>query len=105
MDALNPCTSQSAYLAEILTRCDSEIENVVDACVYTAKSRMDDLNSPTFHQAMQGKFAEEYVKAMQLEITTLVQWNTWTAVPRTPQTNVLKGPWIFKLKRLREGAP
>ena len=50
-------------------------------------------------------FSEEYVKAMQLEITTLVQQRTWTTVPCTPDLNVLKGTWVFKLKRLQDGTP
>jgi hypothetical protein len=62
-----------AYLAELSTCCDSGIENVVDPRAYAAKSQVADPDSPTFHQAMNGKFAEEYVKAMQLEVTTLVQ--------------------------------
>ena len=64
-----------------------------------------DPDAPTFHQAMNGAFAEEYIKAMQLEVATLVQQRTWTAVPRTPDLNVLKGTWVFKLKRLPDGTP
>ena len=98
-------TSQLAYLAEVSTCFESGIENVVDPRVYAAKAQMADPDSPTFHQAMNGEFAEEYVKAMQLEIATLVQQNTWTAVTRTPDMNVLKGTWVFKLKRLPDGTP
>ena len=104
-DAVDPYTSQLAYLAEVSTCCDSGIENVVDPRVHAAKTHMADPDSPTFHQAMHGEFAEEYIKAMQLEIATLVQQNTWIAVPRTPGLNVLKGTWVFKLKRLPDGTP
>ena len=54
---------------------------------------------------MNGEHAEEYIKAMQLEITTLVQQRTWTSVPRTSKLNVLKSTWAFKLKRLPDGTP
>jgi hypothetical protein len=54
---------------------------------------------------MNGEFAEEYIKAMQLEVATLVQQRTWKAVPRTEGLNVLKGTWVFKLKRLPDGTP
>ena len=54
---------------------------------------------------MNGEYAEEYIKAMQLEIATLVQQNTWQAVPRPPDMNVLKGTWVFRLKRLPDGTP
>ena len=102
---LDHYSSHLAYLAAVSTCCDSGIENVVDPRVYAAKSHMADPDSPTLHQAMHGEFAEEYIKAMQLEIATLVQQNTWTAVERTPEMNVLKGTWVFKLKRLPDGTP
>jgi hypothetical protein len=54
---------------------------------------------------MNGEFAEEYIKAMQLEIATLIQQHTWTTVTQTPEMNVLKGTWVFKLKRLSDGTP
>ena len=105
MDSIDPYTSHLVYLAEVSTCCDSGIENVIDPRVYAAKTQLSDPDSPTFHQAMNGEFAEEYIKAMQLEIATLVQQNTWQAVPRTPDMNVLKGTWVFKLKRLPDGTP
>jgi hypothetical protein len=51
--------SQLAYLAAVSTCCDSGIENVIDPRVYAAKTHMVDPDSPTFHQAMHGEFAEE----------------------------------------------
>ena len=77
METMDPYMSQLVYLAEVSTCGESGIENVIDPRVYAAKSKMLDPDSPTFHQAMNGEFAEEYVKAMQLEIATLVQQNTW----------------------------
>ena len=105
METMDPYMSQLVYLAEVSTCGESGIENVIDPRVYAAKSKILDPDSPTFHQAMNGEFAEEYVKAMQLEIATLVQQNTWMAVSRTPDLNVLKGTWVFKLKRLPDGTP
>ena len=108
LDRLQQCDSQTihlAYLAEISTCCDTGIENVVDPRAYAAKTQGSDPDSPTFHQAMNGEHAEEYIKAMQLEITTLVQQRTWTTVPRTAKLNVLKSTWAFKLKRLPDGTP
>ena len=45
------------------------------------------------------------MKAMQLEVATLVQQCTWTTVPRTLKLNVLKSTCAFKLKRLPDGTP
>ena len=98
-------TTHLAYLADVSTCCDTGIENVIDPRAYAAKSQRMDPDAPTFHQAMNGAFAEEYIKAMQLEVATLVQQRTWTTVPRTPDLNVLKGTWVFKLKRLPDGTP
>ena len=102
----DPYINNLAYLAEVSTCCNSGVENVVDPRVYASKTQLGaDPDSPTFHQAMNGDHAEEYIKAMQLEIATLVQQKTWEVVPRTPEMNVLKGTWVFKLKRLPDGTP
>ncbi len=98
-------TTNLAYLAEVSTCCDTGIENAVDPRAYAAKTYGSDLDSSTFHQAMNAELAEEYIKAMQLEVATLVQQQTWTTVPRTEGLNVLKGTWVFKLKRLHDGTP
>lgn len=83
-------TTYLAYLAELSTCCDTGIENMADPRVYAAKVPGSDPDMPSFHQAVNGKHAEEWVKAMQLEIATLVQQRTWTTVPRTPKFNVMK---------------
>jgi hypothetical protein len=82
-----------AYLAEVSTCCDA----------YAAKTYGSDPDSTSIHQAMNGEFAEEYIKAMQLEVATLIRQQTWTTVPRTEGLNVLKGTCVFKLKRLPDG--
>jgi hypothetical protein len=98
-------TTHLAYLAEVATRCDTGIENTIDPRAYASKAMQNDPDMPTFHQAMNGEFAEEYIKAMHLEIATLVQQRTWKLEPRTPDLNVIKETWVFKLKRLPDGSP
>ena len=98
-------TNHLAYLAEISTCCDTGLENVVDPRVYLSKTPGSDPDTPTFHQAMNGEHAEQWVKAMPLEVQTLVQQRTWTTVPRISKLNVLKSTWAFKLKRLPDGTP
>jgi hypothetical protein len=61
---------QLIYLANVSTCCHSGIENVVDPHAYAAKLHMVESSTPTFQQAIQGKFVEEDVKAIQLEIFT-----------------------------------
>jgi hypothetical protein len=48
--------------------------------MYDAKSQIAHPDSPTFQQAMNGEFAEEYIMALQLEIATLLQQQTWISV-------------------------
>jgi hypothetical protein len=95
--------SQLAYLAELLTCPDSGILDIMDPRVYAAKVRGNDADNPTFQQAMNGPDADEYIKAMKLEIHTLVGQRTWESVERPKHQNVLKGTWAFKLKRLPDG--
>ena len=52
---------------------------------------------------MNGSDAGDYIKAMKLEIHTLVQQRTWESVLRPKDKHVLKGTWAFKLKRLPDG--
>ena len=97
---------QLAYSAELLTCFDTGVHNITDPRVYAAKTRRkDDPDSPTFHQAIHGENSEEYIKAMQIEIATLILQRTWESVPRTANLHVLKGTWVFKLKRLPDGTP
>jgi hypothetical protein len=55
-------TNNLAYLAEISTCCDTGLENVVDPRVYASKVPGSDPDMPTFHQAMNGEHAEQWVK-------------------------------------------
>jgi hypothetical protein len=105
LDQIDPYIAQLAYHAEVNTCCDTGIENTVDPRAYAAKTHIMDPDSPSFHQAMNGEYAEQYIQAMQLEVSTLIQQRTWSMIPRTPDLNVLKGTWVFKLKRLPDGSP
>jgi hypothetical protein len=95
--------AQLAYLAELFTCLDTGVVNITDPRVYAAKTPGHDADMPTFQQAMNGAEASEYIKAMQLEIQTLVGQHTWESVTRPKDKPVLKGTWAFKLKRLPDG--
>ena len=94
---------QLSYLSELLTCMDTGMVDICDPRVYSAKANRADADNPTYQQAMNGNDAGEYIKAMKLEIFTLVQQRTWKSVPRPPDKHVLKGTWAFKLKRLPDG--
>jgi hypothetical protein len=69
---------QLAYSTELLTCFDTGVHNITDPRVYAAKTRRkDDPDFTTFHQAIHGENSEEYIKAMQIEIATLILQRTW----------------------------
>ena len=72
--------------------------------ILAAKTAASKEDNPTWWQAMNGPYAEEFWKAAQLEIETLEKINAWTVVPRTDDiTNVLPSTWAFKVKRYPDG--
>jgi hypothetical protein len=73
--------------------------------VYASKVSKPDADSPTYHQAIHGPDANEYIDAMKLEIQTLISQHTWESVPQPLDKPVLKATWVFKLKRLPDGTP
>ena len=64
---------------------------------FASRSHEDNL---TWKQATQGKFADEYWKAMELKIATLEALNAWEAVEYDPSCmpNIIKSTWAFKCK-------
>jgi hypothetical protein len=90
--------SKLHLLSDLSTCMDTGICNISDPQVYAAKLYSAASNTPTFHQAMTGSDASEYIKAMKLEMHSLVQQQTWKSLPCPKDKNVLKGTWAFKLK-------
>jgi hypothetical protein len=97
-------TANVAYLAELHTDQDTGEVDISDPRVYAAKRRSDP-DMPTFHEAMKGENAAEYVAAMKIEVKGLLNQKTWTTRPRSEATKVVKSTWVFKLKRLPDGTP
>ena len=61
------------------------------------KSRTNAVDNPTWIQAMNGLFAEEYWEAACVKIETLEKIDAWSVVDRTDAMNVLPSTWVFKL--------
>jgi hypothetical protein len=93
-----------AYLSELHTAQDSGDIDISDPRIYAAKIKSDP-DMPSFHEAMKGANAEEYIAAMKTEVKGLLSQNTWTTRPRTDATKVIKSTWVFKLQRLPDGTP
>ena len=69
---------------------------------HSAASKED---NPSWKQATQGKFADEYWKAMELEIATLEALDAWEVVEYDPSSmpNVIRLTWAFKCKQYPDG--
>jgi hypothetical protein len=67
--------------------------------ILAAKTMATKDNNPTWWQAMNGPYAEDFWKAAQIEINTLKKINAWTVVPHTDDiTSILPSTWAFKVK-------
>ena len=68
---------------------------------YALKTQSHDPDTPTYMEALSGKNPEEYFKAMDDEIQSLMRGDTWNIVSRksVADHNVLPGTWSFKCKR------
>jgi len=79
--------------------------DITDPRVYNAKfaKRGMDPDSPTFNQAVTGQDADKYIEDMKDEITNFKRMNTWILLDREPHMRILKGTWVFKLKRTPDG--
>jgi hypothetical protein len=81
------------------------IVNYVHPLFLKAKAAASKEDNPTWKQATQGKFANEYWKDMEVEINNLEAINAWNVVEYDPETilNVIKSTWAFKCKRFPDG--
>jgi len=68
-----------------------------------------DPDYPTYEQVLRSPDVEEWQAAMDKEIATLIDMNTWTVVPRSEATKkgmkVIKVTWAFRQKRDPLGQP
>lgn len=57
----------------------------------------------TYKEAVERNDAERWKQAMQEEVNALEENNTWTAVERAGNMNVIGTKWVYKYKRNAEG--
>jgi hypothetical protein len=91
-------------LSELQTYWYEGKVNISDPRVYAAKKTRDAEN-PRFHEAMHGDHQEQYLEAMKIEISSLLQQRKWNYTLKSEATHVLKSTWVFKLKRLPDDTP
>ena len=82
--------------------------NLVDSAdprLLQAKASKYDADNPDWKHAMDGSFGDNFWKACETELNTLVNtMNTWDLVTRTPDMHVLPSTWAFKVKRFPDGS-
>ena len=68
---------------------------------YALKTQSHDPDTPAYMEALSGENSEEYFKAMDDEIQSLMRRYTWEIVSRdsVADHNVLPETWSFKCKR------
>ena len=102
-----------AYLSDVHTDLETGETNCFDPRAFAAKHKVNDPDMPSYTTAVTGQHAEEYIAAMKKEIRQLIKQKTWTDMYRRkvpPADNgerrpILKGTWVFKLKRYPDGTP
>ena len=68
-----------------------------------AKAAASREDNPNWREATNGPFADDYWKAMQVEIATLESMGAWEIVDRADDMNVIDSTWAFKCKRYPDG--
>ena len=82
---------------------ESLVANWLHPLMLAAKSKRNDADNPSWIQAMNGPFSQEYWEASCLEVETLEKMDAWSVVDRKPEMNVLPSTWAFKCKRFPDG--
>jgi len=79
--------------------------NYVHPLFLKAHSAASKLDNPGWKEATSGVFADEYWKAMELEIFTLESISAWDVVEREDEETmkVINSTWAFKCKRYPDG--
>ena len=83
---------------------DSSTGLIEDFSPLALSMKANSADTPNWHQAMNGPLSEGYMEAMDKEISTLTEKNSWEIVDRKPSMNVLPSTWAFKCKRFPDGS-
>jgi hypothetical protein len=107
---LNVChtglTTLDAFACELHKNTVSEngqrlLEYFNPALLVTVADKED---NPTLKEAMNGPDAVGFMKAMGIEIETLIKKNAFIVVDKESWMNVVSSVWAFKRKRYPDGS-
>ena len=87
--------SKPSYLEDYVTMVDTPSDENIDYLYMT-----DDFDTPkTFEQAMRCENSEKWVKAMEDEMNSLKENETFVHTKLPLGTNLIGGKWVYALKR------
>ena len=96
------CRDLSAFITR--DHWHPSLVDLADPRILQAKVSKYDADNPSWKDAMNRPFADDFWKACETELETLVNgMETWTLVKRTKDMQVLPGTWAFKVKRFPDG--
>jgi len=61
-------------------------------------------DTPTFQEAMNGPNAAGFLKAMEIEVDTLQEMNTFEVIDRQPWMKIISSVWALRIKRFPDGS-
>ena len=106
-DLINSPLSKYITLAANDCGYDGTAEELIVSYVHPlflkAHSAASKLDNPGWREATRGKYADDYWKAMELEIFTLESIGAWQVVDREEDMNIISSTWAFKCKRYPDG--
>ena len=89
----------------LLTKCLLDL-NVSDPETFAFLTQLDVIEPATYNAAMGSKYPSRWTQAMMDEWQSLIDNETWDLVDSSTVPNdhsVLKGKWVFRVKRGRDG--
>ena len=102
LDDLHSETTKRVFL-EMLKSYDHESETLEDWNPWALAAKVNDADTPNWHEAMSGPNAEGFKQACLEEIRVLERMEVWDVVERQPWMSVLPGTWAFRIKRYPDG--
>jgi hypothetical protein len=102
----NNLTTLAAFSCEVRKNITYEngqclLEYFNPALLVTVANQDD---NPTLKEAMNGPDSAGFMKAMEIELDTLIMMKAFVIVERKPWMNVVSSVWAFKRKRFPDGS-
>ena len=108
---LEACSSKLATISSYMAEHQHSLIDTIDGCHlvnYLHPALLSILpiesDTPSFTEAMNGPNAAGFFKAMEIEIQTLLDMETFDIIDKLPWMKVVSSTWAFKVKRYPDGS-